>query len=200
MKKVLLALLAVIMIISVCSCKKEVSEDNADNKVDTNAENEVYTNEDSEAETDPIVSNTAEVTDTSEVTEEIKFFVSDEDVYAIDTPYGPIYYPVEYKDTVITEASQTENVYSIKFSVQLDEKSVPLYTVIFGGESPEGYIASGTLKTEDGQSIRVYFEDLSAAGAASALSKASMETYLAMSEDINVIMSNLVYTSEMELD
>ena len=180
MKKFLMFLLALSILICACSCGK---------KETTKTENK----------TNETTSDTTEVTDTAEVTEESKFFVSDKDVYEIETPYAPLYYPVEYKDIVTTEVTEGDGGYAIKFSAQLEGKSVPLYTVIFGDYEGE-YIAAGTLTTDFDKSVRVYFEDHSGALTEAGLTGASETTYLAMCEDMNVVISNLVYTSGMEID
>ncbi len=180
MKKIFLILLTAVILLSVCSCKKENTPDTAD-------------------DTDPIVSDTAELGD--DTTEDVsdKFYVSDAEVYEIETPYSPIYYPTKWKDIVITETSEDDAAYKIKFSAQLDGKSIPLYTVVFG-TNESGHIAAGTLMIGEDEAIRVYFVDHSAAGMEADLTEASEVTYLTMCEDINVIISNLIYTSGMELD
>ena len=71
--------------------------------------------------------------------------------------------------------------------------------MVFGEYTGENCISSGTL-TVNGNDVRVYFIDHSGEGMKAGLTGGSEETYLTMCEDINVIISNLVYTSGMELD
>lgn len=181
MKKIFLILLTAVILLSVCSCKNEKTPDTAD-------------------DTDPVVSDTVDLEISDDTTQDVsEFYVSDAEVYEIETPYGPIYYPTKWKDIAVTEISEDSASYRVKFSAQLDGKSVPLYTIAFGA-SEEGYIAAGTLMIGEDETIRVYYEDHSAEGMKAGLTGASEETYLTMCEDINVIMSNLVYVSGMELD
>ena len=182
MKKILLILLALIILVSMCSCGGE-------NKTET------------EDETELTASDTEEATPSVDTEEDVskEFYISDADVYEIETPYGPIYYPTKWKDIVVTEVTEGDSSYRIKFSAQLDEKSVALYSVIFG-EASEKHIVSGTLSVDEATHVRVYFEDHSAEGMNAGLSENSEQTYLAMCEDMNVIISKLVYVSGMELD
>lgn len=185
MKKFLLFLLATLMIISVCSCGKKNSNDKSSNNEEIKP-----------AVTDNVNSEAA---DSTEEDVSNKFYESDADVYGIDTPYGVIYYPLIWSDTVSTEVTETNTAYSIKFFAQLDGKSVPLYSVVFGTYDGDNCISSGSLSV-DNKNVRVYFVDHSAEGMEAGLTGEHETTYLTMCEAINDIISNLIYKNGMELD
>ncbi len=167
MKKIVLILLALILLISVCSCAKEVN----------NIEEE-------------------KVTQSNEDNKDGSFYKYDSDVFeAAVTPYASLVYPVEWKDSVKVDITESEEAYKVMFVALLDGLEVPLYAIVFG-DSDTGNIIGEISK--DTTTVTVYCEDLTE-GSTDLLTPESADIYLQMSEDINVIISDLVYKSGMEL-
>ncbi len=129
----------------------------------------------------------AETTDPKETGE---FYHSDVETFEISTPYVPLYYPAMWKDITKVDMIEDETSCRVSFNAILDTYTVPLYTIVFG-ESETGYQIA-EVSTDKG-SVFVYCEDQTA-GQSERLSEASKETYMLMSEDINVIISNLLNT------
>ncbi len=164
MKKILLILLVLFVLVSVCSCQNN-SHDTGRSGNDSNIDSE-----------------TADPKDTGE------YYHTDAETYSIETPYGPLYYPAMWKDITKLDMMEDETSFRVSFNAVLDTHTLPLYTIVFG-ESETGYLIC-ELPTDNG-SVAVYCEDQTA-GQTELLSQASKETYLLMSEDINVIISNLM--------
>lgn len=159
MKKVLLILLALILVFGICACKKDGQNGTSDSAVES-----------------------ADPKETGD------YYRTEDETYTIETPYGPLYYPVMWKDTVKIDMMEEGSVCKVSFNAMLDTYTVPLYTIVFG-ESETGYLICN-LPTDNG-TVAVYCEDQSA-GQSEKLSDASKETYMLMSESINVIIANLM--------
>ncbi len=160
MKRVLVVLLIVVMLFSICGCKK-----------------------DSEA-----------IQQDSEMVQEIPdafFYKSDEETFEISTPYATLCYPTEWKNMIKTDVAETDGTCKVTFVALLDDIEVPLYAIVFGESETENLI--GELPLEEG-AVNVYCEDYTE-GSTELLTEESADTYLMMSEDINVIISNLVYSN-----
>ena len=124
--------------------------------------------------------------------EDVPFYSTDEAVYEIDTKYCELYYPVKWEDQ-ITVSIDEESTYAVEFTAVMDEKEVPLFDLLFGGN--EGY-KLGTL-TSDNQKVDIFIinydfnqDDF------------DEEEYLAlcgMCEDVNVIISKLIESGNFEL-
>ncbi|MBR6514780.1 MAG: hypothetical protein IKT46_08125 [Clostridia bacterium] len=178
MKKVLFILLVLILVLSICACKKNGSDQSID----------------SDTEAAPV--ETAESTDTTGDPKETgSFYQSDDECYEIDTPYCKLYFPVEWQDITKIETEQTEKSCIVSFSAMLDDSTFPLYAIVFG-ESETGYPIV-ELATENG-TVSVFCEDRTT-GVSDSLTEESKDIYFSMSEDVNVIISNLIYTSGAEL-
>lgn len=131
-----------------------------------------------------------EITESTQVTAE--YIKSDEEVFEIKTSYCSLYYPTKWKDNVKTEVI-TDEPCVVKFTALLDNKEYPLFDITFG-ETEKGFLL-GTLPTET-ESIDVYLLDYSD-NFPKDLSEEDKNNLNEMSNDVNVIISELVYKSGM---
>ena len=77
-----------------------------------------------------------------------------DDTVCIETPYGSLYYPDKWKDSITTEIDET-NGYIITFVGEVNGNQVKLFSVSFGENES---VQIGTLKTEDEEEIAVGVE------------------------------------------
>ena len=167
MKRLFLVLLTVAMMLSICSCNQKKQ---------------------------PAPSETGELDITAE-TEEYnpEFYQTDVETTNIETPYCTVSYPEEWAGKVdVTTTEEGEN-FRVIFTALYSEVNVPLYDIVFG--SCESGFKLGDLPY-DGGSIEVFCDDYTAEGADMVPTEFS-EDYAVMCEDLNVIVSNLVYQNGM---
>lgn len=127
--------------------------------------------------------------------EKIEFYKTDVETYSIVTPYCNLYYPTRWQDKVKTEAATGEGSYTVSFYALLEEQTVPLYAISIGEK--DGGALLGTLDTKEGaKDVRLYDKFSEYEGGLSATSEAE---FYEMCEDVNVIISKLVYESKMKL-
>lgn len=124
--------------------------------------------------------------------EEVPFYSTDETVYEIDTKYCELYYPVKWEDQINVSVDE-EDPYTVEFTAVMDEKEVPLFDLLFGGN--QGY-KLGTLAS-DNQEIDIFIinHDFNQ-------DDFDEEEYLAlcgMCDDVNVIISKLIESGNFEL-
>lgn len=134
--------------------------------------------------------------DTSPEDTTIEFYQTDEETYAINTPYCKLYYPIKWAELVETSVSEAESFYEVSFYAELEGSSIPLFNVTFG-EGSEGYLL-GKLETDEGE-IKVFLSVFSDDYNGS-LSAEAEGDYYQMCEDINVIISKLVYENGLVLE
>lgn len=141
--------------------------------------------------------NTATTTVTpSTATEatEVGYYQTDEDTFEIETKYGALHYPKKWESKIKTRITDGEP-YSVEF-IALDEyDEIPLFDIVFG-ETDEG-AKLGKLEI-NGEIINVYLVDYSGDWPES-VSDEGIDLF-AMSEDANVLVSKLVYDSNMVLE
>ena len=171
-KKVIAVIAALFVLFAMCACGTKKTADNVD------------------SETTDGSTSLADADDTT-----LAFFKTDEEVFETKTPYCSIMYPTKWRDSVAVNVSETDSGCSVAFSALLDDTDVPLYTIVIEVES-EGYLL-GTVDTSDGTK-NVYLIDMYDSETAGALTEESEEKYLQMCEDVNVIISKLVYDSGMQ--
>lgn len=124
--------------------------------------------------------------------EEYPFYSPDMDMYEIKTDYCNLYYPEVWKDSTLVTYDRGKS-HNVKFSAQLDETSVPLFSINFGGSQGEKL---GTLNIENEQ-IDVLIETY-------VLNEENYSTdeiklLRGMSEDVNVIISKLIEMYDLKL-
>lgn len=133
----------------------------------------------------------------STTTESAKFYETDSLTYIIDNPVCPLQYSAQWKDIVETTVTVQSDECIVDFVADLDDKSIPVFSIVFCNNSDEGSLL-GALKVDDGEK-NVYLIDLYDDEMASSLSEEALEKYQAMYEDINVIISKLIYENGMTL-
>ncbi len=176
MRKVILLLLAVIICMILASCSDDTSTDVGSNSTNT--------------DTKPQETETAAET---EVETEAGFYKADGEFIDLETPYVTLKFPVSWDGVVQTEVFETEAGCTVKFYAYLDYRSVPLYDFVIG--ESDGGVLLGSLPTEKG-SRSVWLIDHTE-NADSGLSEAAKNTYKQMSNEVNVIISNLIYVNGM---
>lgn len=123
------------------------------------------------------------------------FFLGDDEAIEVVTPYCVLKYPIKWSDSVVTKVNEGEGLYSVSYSAKLSEVQVPLFTIDIG-EGSQGF-ELGTIETKDGVKT-VYMLDRSNEYEG-ILSEADESVFLEMCEDVNVIISSLVYEYDMIL-
>lgn len=171
MKKLILILIA--LVITLCmftSC----SESEINNEEDTKVQ----------------ISDKAET-----ATGEIKYYKSDVDTFEIDTPYAKLQYPSKWEDKC--EVKNTEgNPYLVTIFGKADDKKIKLFDIAFGTTPKDGYIL-GTIMSNN-KEVTVSLVDYSGDIAESYPSDKYSDLYV-MAEDVNEIISGLVYNYDMVL-
>lgn len=125
---------------------------------------------------------------------EVGYYQTDEDTFEIETKYGALHYPKKWESNIKTKITD-EEPYSVEF-IALDEyDEIPLFDIVFG-ETDEG-AKLGKLEI-NGETINVYLVDYSGDWPES-VSDEEIDLF-AMSEDVNVLISKLVYDSNMVLE
>ena len=115
------------------------------------------------------------------------------EVFVIENEFCDLYYPVKWKENVVV--NQDEFGSTVKFSAKSGNKEVALFEIIF---NMDGEIPLGTISKED-SNIYVAMNDLSGTWPED-LSEYETETFTFMLEDVNVLISKLVYESGMVLE
>ena len=123
------------------------------------------------------------------------YYKTDEDTFAIETPYGVLKYPSKWKDCLRAENYQNGNAHVVLLYAVLDGNDIPLYSVIFG-QSEEG-TPLGEVKNNE-EAVQVHLVDHFGETALELSEELQMQ-YDQMREDINVLISKLVYESDMTL-
>lgn len=121
-----------------------------------------------------------------------EYLKNDEEVFEIKTPYCSLYYPTKWKDSIKTEVTSDEPCV-VKFKALLGGKEYSLFDVSFG-KTEKGYLL-GSLPT-DSESVDVYLIDHSEKFPKD-LTEENKNNLNAMANDVNVLISELVYASGM---
>ncbi len=174
MKRLLVLLLCAVMLTSI-SCGKDTAD----------TEGLSYS---------PI--DTSAITESTQAEETYEFFKSDEDTFDISTPFCTLKYPVKWQNFVSVETTSGDFAYYVTFNAYLESYTLPLFTLAFG-DCDDGYLV-GTL--ESGSDSRdVYVIDHSSEPHA-VLSDEAEFSYMEMCEDVNVVISKLIYDSGMVIE
>lgn len=106
----------------------------------------------------------------------------------IETAYGTLSYPAEWKDSLVTnESKDDDGLLSITFSAKLDEQEYSLFKVMICEEDGDSV---GIIKDADGTARNVFVElfDLSDI---SDLSEDAQNQLYAMQEGVNTLIGEL---------
>lgn len=105
----------------------------------------------------------------------------------IETSYGDLYYPEQWKEFLQTEEEQKGDVIVIGFRAVIQENTYDLFDVSIGGN--EGTIV-GQITSEDGTQRAVYI-DVADIAEDSQLTEGEQNSLYAMQEDLNYLVDNL---------
>lgn len=105
----------------------------------------------------------------------------------IETPYCTMTIPFAFTDLVAVEHTEGDNMDSYAFSVQLEDRSVPVYTIHFVKGSADQGELFGTLKTDDGD-VQITFE---ANDPDESLQGEDLEAFYTAQETINDVFQSL---------
>lgn len=138
--------------------------------------------------------NSAENNKTTSANEtgEVSFYKTDEDTFEIKTKYCSLFYPKKWQKTVKTEIVD-KTPYVVKFIASENKKEIPLFDIAFGKTDKGSKL--GKIKISE-KYYDVYLVDHSSEWPDD-ISKDKNSNLYAMSEDVNVIISKLIYDSGM---
>lgn len=106
----------------------------------------------------------------------------------IETAYGTLSYPAEWKDSLVTNESQDDDgLLSVTFSAKLDEQEYSLFKIMICGEEGDSV---GTIKDAEG-TVRNVFVELFELSDLSDLSEDAQNQLYAMQEGVNTLISEL---------
>lgn len=146
--------------------------------------------EKSEVDTKVQTTGNAETT-----TEKIEYYKSDVETFEIETPYANLKYPSKWKDKCVVNKTEGDP-YIVTISGIVDDKNIKLFDIVFGAVPKNGYLL-GTM-TSDGKEVTVSLVDYSEDFSDDYSVEEHPELY-AMLEDVNEIISGLVYDYNMIL-
>ncbi len=132
---------------------------------------------------------------TEAATEKIEYYKSDVETFEIQTPYANLKYPSKWEDECIVEKNEGDS-YTVTVSGIVDDESVKLFDIVFGTVPENGYLL-GTM-TSDGEEVTVSLVDYSQDFTDDYSAEEYPDLY-AMAEDVNEIISGLVYDYDMIL-
>ena len=138
--------------------------------------------------------NTGKSTQDEATKETLGYYTSDKATYQIETKYAKLVYPEKWKDTCVTAIS-SEEPYTVSFKALVEDAEVPVFDVVFGAKPDKGFLV-GTLPAENAD-IDVYIVDHSGSFAEKYPQDKYPELY-EMSEDMNEVVSGLIYGSGMK--
>lgn len=176
MKKIVILLLSFVLCFSVVSCSKKKTND----EKPTELVSETVLEETEPEETEPV---------------EYDFYQYEGETFDIETPYCNLQYPESWEDMIYTEQIKNADDTEIKFYAYLDYYYIPMFSVIFGVSDENDW---GILVTDDG-TVGVSISNFSYDTKYN-LSNESLLTYEMMCEDVNVIISGLVYNNGLQLN
>lgn len=133
--------------------------------------------------TDSPASSQNETVSSSESSGEIQ----DDKLMTIETKYGVLYYPAQYKDSLVTEESEENGILSVGFKAIIDGKTYTLFKVMICDEEGDSV---GTIKDSDGQEHNV-FVDINELDDISDLDEDVQNQLYSMQEGVNVLIDNL---------
>ena len=119
------------------------------------------------------------------IEDEIRFYSTEEDLFAIETPYCDLYYPLIWKDQISIEFEEND-VYAVKFAAKVDSKIIPLFDLCFGS-SVGDKIGELNIGDENINISMVSYEFES-----DEYSDDMHNDICGMNEDVNVIISKLL--------
>ena len=102
----------------------------------------------------------------------------------VETPYGRLEYPSEYKTQLYVECQEAEQ-YSVVFIWQKDaDRRIPLFTIMFGGDEESAF----GIMEDSGVAVHLHVNELSEVAD---LNEEELNTALTLQEVINDVLAGL---------
>lgn len=165
MKKLIILLLSATLCFSFTACSNDtdtedntVADSNTDEQNDENSDNQT----DQQAEEEP-------------------------ELMEIDTEYGTLSYPAEYKDSLTTNETNEDGFLTISFNADVEGQSFTLFNIMINSEEGDSV---GTITSDDG-TVRNVFADITELPDISGLGEDEQNQLYAMQEGLNVLIENL---------
>ena len=105
----------------------------------------------------------------------------------IETEYGTLLYPSEWKDSLVTDEINEDGILSVTFSARAEEQEYALFKVMICSEEGDSV---GILTDESG-TVRNVFVDINELTGISDLGQDVQNQLYAMQEGVNVLIENL---------
>ena len=194
---VLICLLAVLCVLTACQTDPEPTGDTTRPVDLPGLTTERPTSRETEStppETVPATEATTVPTETP-APETHGFFRSDVDKFEIVTPYAILQYPKKWEDRVVVEQTQGD-WYTVAFYAISEGGNIRVFDVVFG-ESPDVTFPLGTFESLQGE-VEVSIVDYSGEAVEQAPEELVSDIY-EMSEDMNEVISGLVYNYGLEV-
>ena len=165
MKKLIILLLSATLCFSFTACNNDnaaedntVANSNTDEQNDENSDNQT----DQQAEEGP-------------------------ELMEIDTEYGTLSYPAEYKDSLTTNETNEDGFLTVTFNADVEGQSYTLFNIMINSEEGDSV---GTITSDDG-TVRNVFADITELPDISGLGEDEQNQLYAMQEGLNVLIENL---------
>ena len=110
-----------------------------------------------------------------------------QELMQIDTEYGTLSYPTEWKDALSTSESNENGFLTITFTANVGGQTYTLFNVMINSKEGDSV---GTIKADDG-TVRNVFTEIKELPDISGLSEEDQNQLYAMQEGINVLIENL---------
>lgn len=154
----------------------------------TEAADEVPTEAPTEAPTKAPTNATAKASEevSEDSSEGFDNSVAAEDIMSIDTEYGTLFYPAEWKKELVTSQNKTDDILTVSFSAKESGKEYELFTVTITAAEGDSV---GTITDAEGTERSVFVETKELE--VSALDEKVQNQLYTMQECINVVIENL---------
>ena len=183
MKKLLFAICLIMTLLFAFGCTAKETQNNGEATDKTETTETVVTTENSNEDWTNYVQ--APVVDPT-------FSSTEEKTYTIDTKYVKLTYPEKWKDSVRYEINEQEP-YTVTFYMTSGAIELPLFDLVFG---ESGDYKLGTLTT-DQETVSLYVNHYEMENVG--MTNEDYESWVAMSEDINVIIAELVNDYDFQI-
>lgn len=122
-----------------------------------------------------------------------QFYTTEEETYAIETPYCNLYYPLKWKEQIEIETVDKDNSYYVKLYAIIDDDKISLFDICFNCE--EGSMLGILTENETAVTINIvnYENDLSM------YTEKEQNMVYDMIEAINVLIAKLIEYDNFEL-
>ena len=105
----------------------------------------------------------------------------------IETEYGDLYFPDQWKEFLVTDQTEGEGTITVSFSAKINEETCSLFEITIGGEEDN---PAGVLTASDGTKRNVYVQ-IDEIQESDSLDEGEQNRIYAMQEDINYLLDSL---------